>query len=153
MKIFAAVIWTFLLLALPACTSAGQGEKLVIVSPGGAQNVFHVEIADTPEEREHGLMDRKDMSDDHGMLFVFDDVAERIFWMKDTYMPLDIVFIGTDATIHRIVRSATPLSLQPLPSEGPVLHVLELKGGTADRLGIREGDVVRHKAFGNAVAE
>jgi hypothetical protein len=110
---------------------------------------FQVEIADTDKEREHGLMDRDSMAADHGMLFQFPDSTERAFWMHDTRISLDIVFIGSDGRIVSIQKNAKPYDETPLRSYGNATGVLEINGGLADRLGIKPGDVVRHPFFRN----
>ena len=113
---------------------------------------FDVEIADSPGEREQGLMWRGSMPADHGMLFDFGaGEAEQAFWMRNTYIPLDILYVRRDGRIHSIARNATPLSEAPIPSGGPVFAVLEINGGLAERLGINPGDVVRHRIFGSPV--
>lgn len=129
----------------------GPTESLAIVSArNGKAHHFKVEIVNTPMAMMQGLMFRSQMPKDHGMLFVFGDVAPRAFWMKNTYIPLDIVFIAPDGRI-RNVGYGKPESLDPVASEGPVLHVLELNAGTLKRLGLGAGDTVRHRAFGNAL--
>lgn len=149
--VFSCVLCLFFLVALPACAeekSGGPVEDLAIVSAAtGEERLFRVEIAATPEAQERGLMFRKSMPADHGMLFVFDRQMPRSFWMKNTYIPLDILFIRADGTIHHIARNAVPLDETPVPSNGPVMHVLEINGGVAQMLGIREGDKVRHPVF------
>ncbi len=129
-------------------------EKLSIVSAAtGKTHEFEVEIADTEPLRAHGLMFRSSMPENHGMLFLFDEDGERNFWMKNTYLPLDIIFIAADGKIVNIGENATPLSLQHVSSAGPVRNVLELNGGMAKKLGLAAGDMVKHKAFGSKLAE
>ncbi len=106
-----------------------------------------VEIADSPVEAAAGLMWRKQMDDDHGMLFAFDKAAPRTFWMRNTIMPLDIIFIGEDGTVDTI-RQGKPLDDTHLNSKGPVRYVLELKAGQAAAHGIREGIVLQHPVIG-----
>jgi uncharacterized membrane protein (UPF0127 family) len=130
----------------------GPVQPLAIVSADGTRHDFEVEIADTDEARARGLMFRHHMADTHGMLFLFDTSGIRAFWMKNTYIPLDILFIRADGTIHHIAANAAPLKLDAIPSGGVVRDVLELNGGAAARLGIREGDVVHLPAFGNVLA-
>jgi hypothetical protein len=102
---------------------------------------FSVDIAATPEQQERGLMFVKSLAPDRGMIFPYDPPQEIAFWMKNTLIPLDIVFIRSDGTIARIVHGE-PLSLEPLPSGEPVGLVLEIGGGRASKLGIKEGDTV-----------
>ena len=144
MRWTAFVLIGFLLAAGPA-RPAGQ-RTLEIVS-NGAVHVFSVEIADTEAEREKGLMFRKNLPDGQGMLFDFKREQEVSFWMKNTYIPLDMIFIQGNGRILRIVENANPLSTDLIPSEGPVLAVLEVSGGTARRLGIRPGDHVAYPIF------
>ena len=144
-------------LAIPACKAedAVQLESLHIVTAAGKQHEFRVEVVDTVEKRTIGMMFRKKMDKDFGMLFVFDhpDEQEHAFWMKNTMIPLDIVFIRKGGTIHHIHPDAVPYDETSLPSNGPVFSVLEIKGGTAAKLGLKPGDVVHHPHFGNALAK
>jgi uncharacterized membrane protein (UPF0127 family) len=114
---------------------------LVIRSANG-QHHFTVEVAATPEQQETGLMFRTSLAGDRGMIFPYDPPIDASFWMKNTLIPLDIVFIGANGRIVRIAANATPMSLDPIPSGAPVSGVLELRGGRAAELGIREGDAV-----------
>ena len=110
------------------------------IRTGNATHHFTVEVAATPEQQERGLMFRKSLPGDHGMLFPYDPPADVSFWMKNTLIPLDIVFIRSDGTIVRITH-AKALDLTPLPAGEPVAAVLEIRGGRAAELGIKEGDV------------
>ncbi|ATQ42803.1 hypothetical protein CSW64_10480 [Caulobacter mirabilis] len=109
--------------------------------------VFRVEIADDDAERERGLMYRTALAPDRGMLFVFDETAPRAFWMKNTYIPLDILYIGGDGRIVSIAARAEPFNETPIPSRSPARGVLEIYGGRAAELGIQVGDRVRHRVF------
>jgi hypothetical protein len=102
---------------------------------------FIVEVAATPEQQERGLMFRKSLANDRGMIFPYDPPQEVAFWMKHTLIPLDIIYIRSDGTIARIVN-AEPMDITPLPSGEPVIAVLEIGGGRAKDLGIHEGDMV-----------
>lgn len=108
----------------------------------GNGTVLHmnVEVASSPGEWAHGLMDRASLPQDAGMLFVFDDYAPRSFWMKDTLIPLDMIFIDDNTTIIDIHRNATPLSEDPIISSGPCRYVLEVNGGFCGAEGIAIGD-------------
>ncbi|TPI33651.1 DUF192 domain-containing protein [Mesorhizobium sp. B3-1-6] len=119
----------------------------LVVSTGSGERSFSIEIADTSAEREAGLMFRRTMADDHGMLFVFERTDEVDFWMKNTPMALDLIFIGEDGRIKAIKRGE-PESEAIISPGQPVRFVLELKAGTAARDGIKEGDLLRHPAIG-----
>lgn len=121
----------------------------LIIETAEGQHHFTVELANTDKERNTGLMYRKDMAADHGMLFDMGVPQQARFWMKNTYLPLDIIFIRSDGRISNIERG-TPMQLTPpVLSRGRVLAVLELNAGTAHSLGIRPGNLVRHSMFGN----
>lgn len=109
--------------------------------------VFKVEIAVTGEERERGLMYRTELAPDAGMLFDFDVPQPVYMWMKNTYIPLDMLFIRADGRVARIVENTTPLSTETISSGEPVLAVLELAGGTAKARGLAVGDKVEHRFF------
>ena len=98
-----------------------------------------VEIAETEAEREKGLMFRKELPEGQGMLFDFHREQEVGFWMQNTYIPLDMIFIRGDGRILRIAENTEPLSTRIIPSDGPVRAVLEVIGGTARKLGIAPG--------------
>ena len=110
---------------------------------------FVVELADDGLEQQRGLMFRQTVLPDEGMLFDFKVDSDRAFWMRNTLVSLDMLFIRSDGTIHRIAANTTPLSYARVPSFGPVSAVLELAGGRAEELGIAPGDTVRHQIFGN----
>jgi uncharacterized membrane protein (UPF0127 family) len=145
----------FLLAAGSACgQSEDDGVKferssLVIVT-GGRDIKFDIEMADTEPRREHGLMFRKQLGAYEGMLFDFFKEEQVSFWMKNTLIPLDMVFIGADGTVRHVHANATPMSTDTIPSESLVRAVLEINGGTARLLGIKPGDKVKHAIFGNA---
>jgi uncharacterized membrane protein (UPF0127 family) len=124
----------------PACAASG-GPRVVLES-GGKSLVVQVELADTPEKRERGLMFRKELADGHGMLFLFDEEGEHSFWMKDTLIALDLVFVDTAGRVTGIVARARPLTLEPR-SGGPSRMVLEVPGGWAAANGVRVGDRMR----------
>jgi uncharacterized membrane protein (UPF0127 family) len=113
---------------------------LSIRSKKGAHH-FTVEIAGTPDQQEKGLMFRSSLAGDRGMIFPYKPAQEVAFWMKNTLIPLDIIFIRSDGTIVRITK-AEAMDLTPLPSGEPIAAVLEIAGGRAAELGIAEGDIV-----------
>lgn len=104
-------------------------------------HVFHVEIANTPAQRQRGLMFRKSMPEDHGMLFIFPTDQLLSFWMKNTYIPLDIAYIAHDGTIEEI-HHMTPHSLNPIQSLHYVRYALEVNAGAFEKMGIVVGDKV-----------
>lgn len=110
---------------------------------------FTVEFADDDKEREIGLMHRAKMADDHGMLFDFMTPRRVGFWMRNTFIPLDMLFVKSDGEIVAIMENVTPHSEDPVGPDRPVRAVLELNGGIVKKLGIKVGDVVQHAAFKN----
>ena len=129
-----------------AATGARADATLEIDTATGPHR-FNVEIADNEAAREHGLMDRRKMAVDHGMLFEFPERAPVAFWMKNTYLPLDMLFIDSDGTVRRVVLHAPPLSEDIIPSGTPVTGVLELNAGQADAIGVKVGDKVKFAFF------
>jgi uncharacterized membrane protein (UPF0127 family) len=132
---------------LHAQHAAARTELLEVVTSTGKVVRLHVEVVDTEPAREHGLMFRKSLPADGGMLFDFKTTQDVSFWMKNTLIPLDMLFIDKSGRIANIYRQATPHSLTPIPSDGPVLGVLEIAGGRAQDLDIMPGDKVRHRIF------
>jgi uncharacterized protein len=129
-----------------APAEGGELDSLEIATSTG-RHAFQVEIANNDATREHGLMDRRFMAADHGMLFEFDREAPVSFWMKNTYIPLDMIFIAPSGVVTHIATNAEPLSERVIPSGGPCIAVLELNGGTAASIGLKVGDKVRHPFF------
>jgi hypothetical protein len=123
--------------------------ELFIETAKGRQR-FMVELADTDERRMIGLMHRNSLATDAGMLFDFKTDQPIAMWMRNTRIPLDMLFIARDGRVVNIAERAVPFSEQTIPSSGPVRAVLELAGGTASRLGIKPGDRVVHPMFRNA---
>src|SRR5262245_22719992 len=121
----------------------------LLVVTGAREIRFDVDLALTEAERTRGLMFRKQLGPYEGMLFDFYKEAPVAFWMKNTLIPLDMVFIAADGTIRHIHANAVPLSTDTVPSEFPVRAVLEINGGSARLLGIKPGDKVKHSIFGN----
>ncbi|KMO39957.1 hypothetical protein VQ02_08920 [Methylobacterium variabile] len=139
------------LLLLPALAPSGAladgpFEPLTIASRTG-QHSFQVEVMRDDAGRAQGLMFRRAMAPDRGMLFDFERTAPVSMWMKNTYLPLDMLFIRADGTVARIAADTEPLSTRTISSGEPVLAVLELNAGTAARLGLRAGDRVEHPLF------
>jgi uncharacterized membrane protein (UPF0127 family) len=128
--------------ALPAA----ERSTLEIVSKSGV-HVFSVEVVANDADRAKGLMYRKELPEGTGMLFDFQRDQDIAMWMKNTYIPLDMIFIAGDGRIRRIAENTEPLSERIIPSGGPVRGVLEVIGGTARKLGIAPGDRVAHPMF------
>ena len=133
-------------LAQAARAATAKSEPLTIVTQSGPRR-FDVEVMRDDAGRSRGLMFRRTMAPDHGMLFDFEREEPVTMWMKNTYLPLDMVFIRPDGTISRIAADTEPLSTAIIPSGSPVVAVLELNAGTAAKLGIKAGDQIRHPMF------
>jgi hypothetical protein len=143
MKRFAPLFACAALLA--ACAAAPalfpeleQADIEAVTSSG--THAFRVWIADDDESRERGLMNVRELPADRGMLFMFEAPRELAFWMKDTYLPLDLIFIGLDGRVLNIAANARPLSLNPIFSRGEAIATLEVLGGTSRRIGLTPGD-------------
>ncbi len=121
-------------------------ETLDLRGPSGVAR-FHVEIADTSAERNRGLMFREKMASSAGMLFVYDAPQEVAFWMKNTLIPLDMIFADATGTVQRVHQGAVPGDLTAIPGGANIQFVLEINAGMAKRLGISEGSVMRHPAI------
>lgn len=135
-----------LAIGLAERASAEGLEPLEIVTATGT-HAYQVEIANDEASRALGLMNRRYMPPDRGMLFEFDRDAPQTFWMKNTYIPLDMIFISRAGVVTHIVANAEPLSERVIPSGPPCAAVLELNGGTAAAVGLKVGDRVRHPFF------
>jgi len=150
MRAIGVRLWAALLVLVVIAAGApsrSEGlEALQIVTAAGTHD-FQVEIARNEASRARGLMDRRFMPADHGMLFEFDHEAPEAFWMKDTYIPLDMIFISRTGVVTNIAANAEPLSERAIPSGPPCMAVLELNGGAAARIGLKIGDKVRHPFF------
>ena len=145
------------LATLPACKSGGQragaasapasapaslSAATVAIDTGGRKVAFRVEVAVTPEEHARGLMYRSQLADDAGMIFVFEEPSIQRFWMKNTLIPLDMIFIGKDRKIVGVVENAAPETESERMVGAPSQYVLEIGGGLAARLGIHRGEAV-----------
>jgi uncharacterized protein len=150
MRIFFAFLG-FLLLA--ACSQDGAGPRLpageVTIDTVSGPVTFHVEIAADDASRKQGLMKRTELAHDAGMLFDFHAPQQVGFWMKDTPLSLDMVFIRADGTISNIVTHTMPYSTNSELSLEPIRAVLEINAGQSDAHGIKPGDRVRGAIFGN----
>jgi uncharacterized membrane protein (UPF0127 family) len=110
---------------------------------------FTIELATTPEQQQHGLMFRSRLAPDAGMLFLYGTDRPHSFWVKNTLIPLDILFVKADGVIARIAANTKPLSEEQIPSGEPVRAVLEIPGGRATQLSVAVGDKVRHSGLEN----
>lgn len=138
------------LLAFLLASCARAGADSVVVQPhSGAGVPVAVEVAATPQSRELGLMYRDSLAPDAGMLFVFPSRAPQAFWMHNTKISLDIIFIDEDGRIVRIHRRTEPFSDKSLPSDAPIRFVLEVEGGFSERHGVSEGDRIELGALAN----
>ncbi len=126
--------------------AAVQTEVVTIETEGGPVRI-NAEIADDEQERNRGLMFRQSLGDNEGMLFHFQEPEMASFWMRNTIVSLDIIFIGVDGRILNIADHTTPYSEDSIPADGLTRGVLEIRAGRAEELGIRPGDRVRHRIF------
>ncbi len=138
----ALAVLAALLMTLPAALAGdvvfGRGEVRIETAAG--QRVFHVELAETPEQRSRGLMFRRALAPDAGMLFLFPERERPTMWMANTWLPLDMLFVAADGRVVHVFPNAVPRSRLTISSPRPARMVLELGGGTARRLGIAPGD-------------
>ena len=123
---------------------AGNLSRGVLHTSSG-NHPIDIELAQTPDEREIGLMNRETLPPDQGMLFEFDEPQPVTMWMKNTLIPLDMLFMDAHGVVTHIKTNAQPLSLDLIPSGGPVSYVLELNGGAAKRYGVSLGDRLEHQ--------
>jgi uncharacterized membrane protein (UPF0127 family) len=152
---WSALLTLLLALCLSAFTGASPADaaglqSIAIATPSGT-HVFSVEIAATRQERARGLMFRKELPQNNGMLFDFGRDQDVTMWMQNTYIPLDMIFIRADGTILRVAENNQPRSTKLIPSGGAVRAVLELRAGTARKLGITAGDMVEHLPFSQSL--
>ena len=119
-----------------------EGNLQIIDSIGALKKDIQIEIADNDFEQQTGLMYRKQMDTDRGMLFIFEEIKVRSFYMKNTYIPLDIIYINTDNIIINIAKNAEPLNETSLFSDSPAKYVLEINAGLSDAWGIKKGNKI-----------
>jgi uncharacterized membrane protein (UPF0127 family) len=141
------LVAALVLLGVAACSS---GEDRLVLHTGKGDFAFTVEIADTNEERAKGLMFRNELAADAGMLFDYGKEQETSFWMQNTLIPLDMIFIGADGVVKNIHVNAKPLDTTPIPSGVPVRFVLEIPGGRSREIGLAVGDRVEHPRVGKS---
>jgi uncharacterized membrane protein (UPF0127 family) len=146
--ILVAIVAAVLAILLWAEKSASAGRphfqhsNLTITHADGTSFSFAIEVATSPYEQEYGLMFVRSLDEDAGMIFPYNPPREVAFWMKNTLIPLDMLFVSPDGTIGRIVSQARPEDLTPISSQGAVIGVIELKGGIAKKDGFAVGDKV-----------
>ena len=132
-----------------AAFAASEKLESLVIRVDGADIKFNVEVARTPSQQEVGLMFRRSLPKDQGMLFIYPYQSIVKMWMKNTFIPLDMVFINSKGIVKKIVERTEPLSLNVISSEETVIAVLELNGGTSNRIGLKRGDQVFHPYFKN----
>ena len=130
------LILLYLFLCLPV---SARADSVVIETRDGQHHSFQMEVARTPEAIERGLMFRTSLPPNSGMIFIFDRAQSVRFWMRNTLIPLDMLFIKADGTIAKVHARAKPQDLTPIPSETDVIAVIEINGGRAESLGIGAG--------------
>ena len=128
-----------------------ERDVLSIETADGRRHPFEIELAVTGEQHAQGLMYRRSLAEDSGMLFLYRGAGMLSMWMKNTQVPLDMMFIAPDGRIVDITERTVPYSLETVSSRFAASAVLEVNGGTVARLGIQPGDRVRHRAFGNGL--
>lgn len=121
----------------------------LVVETASGRHTFQVEVADTGPERARGLMFRRVLPPDQGMLFDFEREQPVAMWMQNTYIPLDMAFIRADGTVHRVEDHTTPLSTRSIDAGVDVRYVLEVPAGTAARIGMTRGSKIRHEIIGD----
>ncbi len=147
-----AALFAFML-ALAIAASPGRAEMrkdvLKLVTASG-EHTFQIEVTETAEDKARGLMFRRSLAPDAGMLFPYTPPQEATMWMRNTYISLDMIFIRADGIVHRIEAATEPFSEAVIASHGDVSAVLELVAGTAARIGLKPGDKVLHGLFKTA---
>lgn len=146
-SVLVAARLAFVLLLL-GITAACSADNVGVLHTAKGDFKFNIELAKTEAEREKGLMFRTELAPDAGMLFVYEGEQQVSFWMQNTLIPLDMLFIGADGTVKTIHVNARPLDTTPIPSEVPVRFVLEIAGGRADEIGLKVGDKFESGAIG-----
>jgi len=147
-----AIAAAFSILATAGSVSAACTEGVATIIGDFGQARFSVEIADDVQERAQGLMFVEQMPTLAGMLFIYDKPGPASFWMRNTLIPLDMLFLDETGIITRLHENAIPGDETAIPGGDAVLAVLEINGGMAERLGIAEGDAIQHPSFGDIAA-
>lgn len=141
-----SMVTALVLLASPAAAQECR-EDTVFIKGDFGQARFSVEIADDPDERSLGLMNRRNLPASSGMLFVYDQPQALSFWMRNTLVELDMLFVDPQGVVRHIHHRAQPLDETPIFGGQGLTHVLEINGGLAERMGISEGAILRHPSF------
>jgi uncharacterized membrane protein (UPF0127 family) len=144
MRLLIATLVSFAVIGMTACQAQPQ---VSITTKEGREVVFQVEVADTPAKRELGLQYRRDLAETQGMIFLFPKENQLSFWMKNTPIALDMIFIGADRKIVGIVENTVPFSLESRSVSGKSQYVLEINGGLSRRYGFKSGDGVHFQGF------
>lgn len=145
----AAALSLFALGVLAQASGFAAGTGTLVLKTDSGDHSFTIEVMTTNQERALGLMFRRSLPENAGMLFLYDRPQPAAMWMKNTLIPLDMVFISADGKVHRIEQNAEPHSRTLIPSEGPVVGVLELNGGEAAKIGLKRGDKVLYPGLVN----
>jgi uncharacterized membrane protein (UPF0127 family) len=140
---YAGAMLAVLALALP-WAAHGDDSALTLRTATGSYS-FNVEVVDTPQTRAQGLMFRTELAEDAGMLFDFEAERQVSFWMQNTFIPLDMIFVGADGVIDTIHVNARPQDPTSIPSQVPVRFVLEIPGGRSVEIGLKPGDTMEHE--------
>lgn len=144
-KLAQSIVLIALFFYLSACGALGESSISLITSSG--KHSYKIDVAAEPADRAKGLMFVQEMDEGKGMLFVFDEIREVSFWMRNTFIPLDMIFIDEFGTVKSIHENAVPHDGTPIPSNVPVKFVLELNAGQVKKIGLAVGDVAKHKRF------
>jgi len=144
----AAGVGFALILLLPPPPAAAFSTGTLVLKTGSGPHSFTIEVAMTDQERALGLMFRRNLAADAGMLFLYDRPQPVSMWMKNTFIPLDMIFIGAGGKVHRIESNTEPFSTAVISSEGAVRGVLEVNAGAADAIGLKAGDEVIYPGLG-----
>jgi uncharacterized protein len=146
-----AVLPLIAITALPTIAQKAMRQDTLKIITSTGTHAFDIEIAETDEEKARGLMFRRSLAPNAGMLFPYAPAQEITMWMKNTYISLDMVFIRADGTVLRVAAGTEPFSEKVISSEGDALAVLEVIAGTAAKIGVKAGDKVEHKLFAKPV--
>lgn len=146
----AGALIAVLAVAAPLAACSDEGNLVLHTATGDYS--FNVEVVDTPETRAEGLMFRQELADDAGMLFDFQQEREVSFWMRNTFIPLDMIFVGSDGVVKTIHVNARPQDPTSIPSQVPVQFVLEIPGGRSEEIGLKPGDIMEHVRVGAPAA-